>query len=55
MSVDALNAAIAQLDTDVKALVAAGANTVPQSAVDVATAAVNAVDAEVKAALPAVG
>lgn len=53
MSVEALTAAISQLDTDVKALVASTANSVPQSEVDQATAAIVAIDAEVKAVLPA--
>lgn len=53
MSVDALNASVAKLSTDVDSLIAAGANTIPQSAVDAAQAAVDAVDAKVVAALPA--
>lgn len=52
---DNFSAAVAQLDTDVKALVAQGANGA-QAAVDAfaaaATASVAAIDAEVKAALP---
>jgi hypothetical protein len=50
MSVDALNAAVAKLSTDVDTLIAQGANSVPQAAVDAATAAVQAVDAKVVAA-----
>ena len=53
MSVDALNAAVSQLSTDVQALIAQGQNSVPQAQVDAATAAVTALDATVKAALPA--
>jgi len=46
----ALNAAVAKLKTDVDALIAAQPNVQPQ--IDVATAAVEAVDATVLAATP---
>ena len=55
MSVDALNAAVAQLSTDVQALIAqeqaTSAGSVPQAQVDAVTATVTALDATVKAAL----
>jgi phage shock protein A len=51
MSIDALNAAITQLGTDVATLIAQGANSVPQAQVDAATANVTALDATVKAAI----
>ena len=53
-AIDDLNAAITALDTDVKALIASHANSTPNTQVVAATAAVQAVDAEVKAALPPV-
>ncbi len=51
MSIAALTAAIQQLSTDVAALIAQGATSVPQSDVDAATASVTALDATVQAAL----
>lgn len=51
MSITALNAAIAQLQTDVNTLEAQNANTVPQADVDAATTAVQAIDATVVAAI----
>ena len=48
----ALNAAIAQLQTDVNALVAAFQAASDQPAIDSATAAVDTIDSGVKAALP---
>jgi hypothetical protein len=53
MAIDNLNNSIAKLDVDVKALIAAGANSVPQAQVDAAQAAVDLIDAEVVAATPA--
>ena len=52
MSITALNTDIATLNTNVQALIAQGANSVPQSEVDAADAAVNAINALVVAALP---
>lgn len=52
MSTTQLNSDIASLSTNVQALIAQGANSVPQSEVDAADAAVNAVNALVVAALP---
>lgn len=51
MSTLLLTNAITNLSADVQALVAKGANTVPQSDVDAATAAVVALDAVVQSAL----
>lgn len=51
-AIDDLNGAIAQLDTDVKALIAAQTNTTPNTQVAAATASVVAIDTAVKAALP---
>ena len=52
MSITQLNTDIATLNTNVQALIAQGANSVPQAEVDAADAAVNAVNALVVAALP---
>ena len=52
MAITQLNTDIATLNTNVQALIAQGANSVPQSEVDAADAAVNAVNALVVAALP---
>jgi len=51
MSIDALTAAISQLSSDVSALIAQGANSVPQAQVDAATSAVNSLDSTVKAVI----
>lgn len=52
MAITQLNADIATLNTNVQALIAQGANSVPQADVDAADAAVNAINALVTAALP---
>ena len=52
MAITQLDSDIATLNTNVQALIAQGANSVPQSQVDAADAAVNAVNALVVAALP---
>ena len=52
MAITHLNTDIATLNSNVQALIAQGANSVPQSEVDAADAAVNAVNALVVAALP---
>ena len=51
MSTQALEAAVAQLKTDVGTLISNQANTVPQSAVDDVTAEVTAIDAQVQAVI----
>jgi len=57
MAIDNLNASVATLSTDTDALIAAlvalQAGSVPQAQVDAAQAAVDAIDAKVKAATPA--
>jgi hypothetical protein len=50
-AIDDLNAAVTQLTTDVDALIAAQGT--PDSAIEPVVANVNALDAQVKAALPA--
>ena len=52
MAITQLDTDIATLNTNVQALIAQGANSVPQSEVDAADAAVNAINALVVAALP---
>ena len=52
MAITQLDSDIATLNTNVQALIAQGANSVPQSQVDAADAAVNAINALVVAALP---
>ena len=53
MAITQLNADIATLSGNVSLLIAQGANSVPQAQVDAADAAVNVINAEVVAALPA--
>jgi len=52
MSIANLNTSISTLSGNVDLLIAAEANSVPQSAVDAAQAAVDAVNTKVVAALP---
>lgn len=51
-AIDDFNTAIAKLGTDVDALIASHANSTPNTQVAAGTAAVQALDAKVTAALP---
>jgi predicted extracellular nuclease len=53
MSTTALTAAVTQLSTDITALIALQANSVPQSSVDAITAQVTTIDQSVQAAIAA--
>jgi len=53
MSIAALTAVVNQLSTDVSALIALQANSVPQAQVDAVTAQVTTIDQSVQAAITA--